>query len=181
MKLSRFLLLLPLLSFSKCPMEPAPQFSLPPATTEGANTMGFMVDGRTWGNYDGSYDGSSAPMAYYNRQSGQFSLEARLYAKDVNEAFSLSIDSLRQAGTFPTTYRAEPGATYRAVRNLAFSANGSADIYSSQERGSVGSITISRLDTVQRIVAGTFSGNLYRSGSRSKSVSISEGRFDLHY
>jgi len=183
MKVLRLLLLLPLMSMTRCALEPAPPFTLPAATTEGANTMGLVVNGRTWRSFDGEYGGGIDGNLHgrYNHASGHFELDAWLRAKDISESFDLTLDSLWQPGTYATTYRRESAATLRGTRALMFRANDSDEPYSTQERGSAGSITITRLDTVQRIVSGTFSGNLYRPGTRTKSVSITDGRFDLHY
>jgi len=183
MKALRLLLLLPLMSMTRCVLEPAPPFTLPAPTTEGANTMGLVVDGRTWRNFDGEFGGGidGNLQGRYDRASGYFELNAWLRAKDISESFGLMLDSLRQPGTHPITYRPEPGASLRGMRTLIFRANDSDEPYTTQERGSAGSITITRLDTVQRIVSGTFSGNLFRSGTRTKSVSITDGRFDLRY
>lgn len=183
MRVLRLLVLLPLMGMTRCALEPAPPFTLPAPTAEGANTMGLVVDGRTWRSFDGEYGGGIDGNLHgrYDHASGRFELEAWLRAKDISEWFNLELDSLRQPGTYATTYRPESGAALRSTRALTFLASDAAEPYSSQERGSTGSITITRLDTVQRIVSGTFSGNLIRTGTRTKSVSIADGRFDLRY
>jgi hypothetical protein len=183
LKAIRLLLLLPLMSMTRCAIEPAPPFTLPAITSEGANTFGLKVNGRTWRNFDGEFGGRSDGNLYgrYDRRSGSFELNAQLVAKDIDESFMLQVDSLRQPGTYVTTYPPDLVGRSYAVRRLSFRANEENLPYVSEERGSVGSITITALDTVQHIVSGTFSGTLNRTGARTQSVNITEGRFDLRY
>lgn len=183
MKALRLLLLLPLMSMTRCATEPAPDFVLPAATTEGANTFGLVVNGRVWRNFDGEFGqrGNGNLFGSYDRKSGRFALTAMLEAKDLSESFTLIVDSLRVPGMYATTYPIEVGQALRATRSLQFRANDVNEPYRTEERGGSGSITISLVDTVQRIVSGTFSGSLIRSGTRTKSTTITDGRFDVRY
>lgn len=186
MKLCHLLLLLPLLGMKKCEREPAPAFKLPPATQSGANTFGFVIDSRVWQNYGWlpyTAGQSDNLRATYSPRYGSknFSLNAGQIARDAYENFYLSIDSLTSTGTYQASKIPRPGANVRAERGFTFENKETQTVYSYLYKGSTATITISKLDTIQHIIAGTFEGRLRTGNDSTKLVRITEGRFDVRY
>lgn len=180
--LSLFLLL------AACNAEsPEPEFELTPATQIGANTLSFRVNGRVWQPYGrrcfgfGGGPCIEVPLdAYYNSKRGQFIITAFLTTSKRGENFGLSCDSLFQTGIFVipprgTKYRARSGGiSYGLAQQSGDPTYNSFD--PSRTR-----IEIARLDTIARVISGTFEGYLQGTIDRSQSVTISEGRFDVKY
>lgn len=186
MKAYHLLLLLPLLAMKKCEREPAPVFKLPPATQSGANTFGFIIDGRVWQNYGWlpyTAGQSDNLRASYSPRYGSknFSLNAGQIARDTYENFYLSIDSLTSIGTYRASKAPLPGANVRAERGFVFENQETQTVYSYLHKGSTATITITKLDTIQHIIAGTFEGILRTGNDSTKLVHITEGRFDVLY
>ena len=183
---NRYLLLLslvPLLGMSKCEKEPAPEFTLPPPTQTGANTMGFMVNGRAWQSYGvrctlAGCD-TNRIRSEFSKRGLYFTLNAGQTARDVDEFFRLALDSITRAGTF-RAFTNQPGAPYRASRSLNFADELTRDYYSTT-RPSSATFVITRADTIQRILSGTFEGTLRNLVDSTKSVTITNGRFDVRY
>ena len=184
-KYYRLLLLLPLLGMKKCEREPSPIFTLPPVTQEGANTLGFVVDGRVWRNYGWlpytSGESDNLRALYSSRSSTNFTLYAGQISRDVYENFSLSMDSLAGVGTYQLTRKLVHGANRRVIQGLTFSRPETSESYGYPAAGSPATITITRLDTAQHIIAGTFTGTLKSLADTTKAVRITEGRFDVKY
>lgn len=178
------LLLLPLLGMRSCEKEPAPSFSLPPATQIGANTFGFVVGGRVWQNYGirCTYFGCDTNKVHSNfsKYYRRFELEAALTARNVDEHFSILIDSIAGPGTYLSA-RNPAGAVYRAQRDMLLTNETTRQSYSTDRPGS-GTFIITRLDTAKHIISGVFEGNLQNTTLGSNdSATITDGRFDIHY
>ena len=156
-------------------------FSLTPATQTGTNTLSFRVEGRVFQPYGRRCFGfAGGPcideplIIHYKPKRGSLDIDAFLTAKDRSEDFSLSCDSVFKPGVVgaqqPRSY-SSAGLGYSSNRENFGTANPARTI-----------ITITRLDTVAHIIAGTFEGELqdYLIGS-SKVVHITDGRFDVLY
>ncbi|MFC6223517.1 hypothetical protein ACFP2F_09715 [Hymenobacter artigasi] len=186
MKARYLLLLLPLLGMRKCEREPVPTFKLPAVTQDGANTMGFVIDGRVWQNYGWlpyTTGASDNLRATYSPRYGSknFSLNAGQIARDVYENFYLSIDSLTSIGTYQASKNRLLGVSVRAERGFVFENKESQTVYSYLYKGSTATIVIAKLDTVEHIIAGTFEGTLRQGNDSTKLVRITDGRFDVRY
>ena len=183
------LLLLPLLGMKKCESEPEPVFTLPAVTQSGANTCGFEVDGRVWITYGVTcYYGAGGCaanklLAGYDTRNRAFYLNTWLTTPKRRESFSLRFDSLKRIGTYQLNADLVPQTSIRAVRSLIFTDESEAvkGYYNLPQKGGKASITITKLDTVQRIVAGTFGGTFQQSLDTTKQVRITAGRFDVKY
>lgn len=125
MKIYRFslLLLLPLLGMKKCERDVAPTFTLPPTTQTGANTIGFVVDGRVWRNHGWlPYTAAESDNIRNSYVSfARFDLSAGQIDRNRYESFHLYLDSLVSVGTYEVNTNVVPGATRRAERVLIFS------------------------------------------------------------
>ena len=185
----RLLLLLPLLGMmKKCEPEPAPAFTLPPATQTGTNTLGFMVDGRVWQNYGwlphSASESANLTSAYFPvGSSPSFRLSAGQYARNVYELLYVELDNLQRAGTYQSSATPVPGNSPPTLRSMVFTDENTNTTYSSEIAGrtNLATFTITRLDTAQHIIAGTFTGTLKNQVDTTKTVQITEGRFDVKY
>ena len=153
-----------------------PDDQLPPATQTGANTFGCLLNGQPWtpsGNsgvpnflvtYDPQYlDGALQAKTYRYTGPKQDMLQGIVFgAAHVNRAgvynFELKggngVNYIDNSQLSPCNYYGEPPTlTYRK-----------------------GTLTITRLDLQQGIIAGTFAFTLYQPGCDS--VRVTQGRFD---
>lgn len=161
-----------------------PQTALPPATTIGAETLGFSLDGSAWlpagqrcGIY-GCFDNKVEASSYVANGRRQLLLTADRTDGGRNESFLLQLDSLAGPGVYRTNSGC-PGATGgEAGTKLYFANSRQSQQYQSQP--GTATITITKVDTVQNIVSGTFEGQL-NSLSGAGTVQVSSGRFDVLY
>ncbi|RYU79955.1 hypothetical protein [Hymenobacter persicinus] len=194
MKLLCLLLLPALLVFQSCKKEESdPKFSLPPATQTGANTLGFEVDGRVWVNYGKRcYSLTGNGRCLENTVKATMSIDngvrtlsvwAGFTAEGYDENFNLTIDTLRGPGVYVTgksRYKPLPNAVIPPSNGLFLSANDGAYQYISQLQKPT-HITVTRVDYAQRIISGTFEGQLEDGRPPGKYVTIQYGRFDIAY
>lgn len=169
-------LLLSQCRFGNKQADPQPAKMLPPLTQQGLNTVGFLVNDSVWlpqGNWTSTRLGG-----YYRYGSfvlfGNYSVG--LEAKDP-QSFGMTVGDARRG----------PG-TYSLHVPLGVALGGRTSSAGFSRRGKrfetdakhPGTITITRLDSVQRIVSGTFEFTPIDRLS-GDSVRIQQGRFDLQY
>ena len=179
MKTTTYLLLLSALLLTQCQLfkkdSPAPAEQLPAATQEGKNTFGCLVNGQAWtpkgntgrSNYRVNYDPSYA--------KGTLNVVAyRVRSKDENDQqyIGFSSDSLSKTGTYLINKRGRYKASFNdwlkeCDYNFVFS---DSTVYTS------GSLTITRLDMTNGIIAGTFEFTLSKPGCDT--IRVTQGRFD---
>lgn len=160
------------------------KFGLPEKTQTGQNTIGFKVNGQVWVKYGkhctflmgGCRENPS--IIYRPSNNGDIIFYSdRILKKD---------GKIHTDDTFGF-YKYKDFAT-STTHNIKYIKNYS-DVYLSDEISgkSYGCIpsretmhfTISRLDTVAKVLAGEFSGVLFNRASLKDSIIISDGRFDL--
>lgn len=169
MSFSRLLSLGTLLLFSQCKRATAPQPLtpvLPPVTQAGLNTLGFRVDGAVW-LPKGSFN-FPAYKAHYSGHTFWISSNRLLDGKLTG--FGLFIKPVAGTGSYDLQERPGVGTSYSTDNNDSFNVL----------QAGAGSVQITRLDSVQRIVAGTFACTMV-SPTSGKTVNITDGRFDLSY
>jgi hypothetical protein len=186
-------LLLPVsLGLVGCPAAtPEPALTLPPVTTTGANTLGFRLDGRVWLTYGQSclFGGKCYPNQLLASSSAlpggrrTLVLTTTLSTSHYQEDFTLRLDSVRGPGVYACTPLVN-GGTSPAATGFSLQDNkvvdGAQRDYAST-RQSANRITLTRVDTVQHIMSGTFEGQLINLGSPSTTRVVSQGRFDVTY
>ncbi|GAB3839923.1 hypothetical protein [Hymenobacter jeollabukensis] len=162
-----------------------PQSDLPAATATGAETLGFRVDGAAWvpaGQRCGIYGCADNRVEASSHLSGRrrfLLLTAARTDGSRNESFVLQIDSLAGPGVYRAT-AGGPGATGgESGTKLYFTDSRRGRQYQSQP--GTASITITAIDTVRDLVAGTFEGQLPSLRAGEPAVQISSGRFDVLY
>lgn len=162
-----------------------PQDELPPATASGAETLGFRLGEQAWlpaGQRCGIYgcaDNRVEASSYVLNGRRRLLVTAARTDGGRNEAFVLQLDSL----TGPGVYRATaggPGATGgESGTKLYFTDSRRGRQY--QSWPGTATITITAVDTVRNIVAGTFDGRLESLSTGEAPVTLSSGRFDVLY
>ena len=170
---------------------PEPTFTLPASTAVGANTLGFEVDGRVWVNYGRAcfglfggrcQDNVLRAQSHTFRGVRRLSISAGLLTPRHQEDFSLSIDTLRGLGTYlagPPPASLPAGAVATGANGISLTEGRLRQSFVS--RANATRIVLTRVDTLHRIVSGTFEGRLEDGFHPGNYVAIHNGRFDMTY
>jgi hypothetical protein len=154
-------------NFNNTPSTPKPD-ELPPATEEGKNTFGCLVNGQVW-----LIKGNPA-LNLYNCQyiNGRFNLGIthETLDKTVNQTFIISCQNGVYLGPFSLTKFPENGARF-ADYNSNFDFR--------NYNNNPGLLNITKIDTLKRIIAGTFEMNMINQ--KFDTIHITQGRFDMKY
>jgi hypothetical protein len=164
-----FLLILLSLTSVKCSKQ-SQEDQLPPITTTGANTFGCKVDGKVWLPY-GAWNINALTV---NENIKNYSINGvQIYASNrKNQALSdvdITLKGINVIGNYKIYNYLNTGLLY---------SDGS---ISYEPFDTFGIVNISRFDTTAKIISGTFSFIGYTDHTHTKQVSITDGRFDLHY
>lgn len=168
-------LLLSCLLFAGCKKEIT---ALPPETQTGANTFGAKINGAFW-----------VPQGFGALPANDI-LEARMIGNDV-------IINARNFSSSPTETEFEmrikgvtaPG-TYLFNTTVNHPSNNASYVYYVKRRinplnewltsaSSTGSVTITRVDTVNLVVSGTFQFDMLNIDNDPEPLAVTEGRFDV--
>jgi len=166
-----------LLSSSQCKKNKSDAdyvYGLPPATQQGKNTLGFLLNGEPW-----------TPKAYRNRanlsididfsyNNGIFSISAYDFSSTVAQQFIIGIrDSLNFLNApFKLNLNRE------SLYSVSF--NTSCDYFNQlDDVSSSGILNLTKLDKTQKIISGTFNATLSKPGCET--IQITQGRFDMKY
>lgn len=164
------------LTFISCKKEVE---ELPAATQTGANTFGLKMDGKLW--VPQSFIGINAPVleAQYTGL-GDLRIKAMNFASEPTETeFVIYVKNAAGPGVFPLNQSTDiyPNASashaYHVVRRLHPLNEW---ITGPQHTGTV---TITRLDLVNRIVSGTFEFTAGSMDNSAAAITVTDGRFDV--
>lgn len=171
---SLFLLTIILLCSIACRKHKLDTNGLPPVTQEGKNTLGFLLNGKTWtpkgfnGNpnmsiyYDPAYrNGTLNIYCYYLPNSGS----------NERQSFTIAGDSIQSIGRLSFGLH-DFAVVFRD--NFHFKCD-----YNSNDSTVIASgyCNITKLDKVKGIFSGIFSFTLIKPGCDT--IRITEGRFDM--
>jgi hypothetical protein len=171
------------LGLSSCKKDPSPLEQLPAATQDGNNTAGWLLDGRAWvpasstisigppvsGSWQKTKGGHSLSVSF-----SQFSLE-----EDWGAGFFLP--NIRQPGTFVLHQApAITGGRFAASYGQYYHLRPGPRLSYYTDTDAPGQLIITRFDTVQNIVSGTFQMTPRLDGGGS-TVELKQGRFDVHF
>ncbi len=166
---------------ASCKKEPVNQLSLlPPATQNGANTLGCLVNGDAFVPKNGGlFSGPPIKCQYGFSEHGYiFSIgggSEDKYGSISSVAISTDSLSISEGETLPLTKSFTPGM---AFADYAGGNSVSVSSYTTNAYA-IGQLTITHLDSINLIVSGTFQFNAVdKSGD---TVRITNGRFDVHY
>lgn len=163
------------------PFDPYDYTVLPPATQEGKNTFGCKVNGEVWvprvdiRSFDPTRHAKIATL-YEKNGSGSGNVTCNLLDYDSKQ------DEWLQVSFGPTFFQTikncGPTVGVGALLNTS-----SGKWYSSKfHNSSDNCVNITRLDTVNNIVSGTFHFVLFRDSiNLNDKIVVSDGRFDMPY
>ncbi len=147
-----------LCSLSNCEKDPDPTPQLPPKTQEGKNTFGCLVNGQVWLPKGG---GLLIGLACDYSQGTLL-----INANNGNTDESIKINLLiNDTGMIEINGEQNQNIYYRKGLNYFYA-----------DSLSIGYLTITKLDTINKIIAGTFYFDAVKNTTRYE---IREGRFDL--
>ncbi len=138
---------------------------LPPATQTGANTIGFKVNGKNWVPKD---EAKFVTRPKANGGGGRLSI---LNTMEIGGA-QISTDDRIKSYFFIDLYDFTYSKTYSIISMNLDNKWGIA-------KGKPWKLEISKYDTTERIIAGTFS--FLGTAQDGSTVNITDGRFDIKY
>lgn len=155
---------------------------LPPITTTGENTFGFLKNGEVWTPYlpfSLFPPGSSKLSVIYKNESGEIELRAgrTIPERNINEDIFLYSDSIFEIGTY---HFISNHPLY--IRDMTFFIDNSESIEKRFLLTNIsdGELEISHYDTINYIISGMFNLILIDTINLD-SIQITEGRFDVKY
>ncbi|OGX89100.1 hypothetical protein BEN47_08220 [Hymenobacter lapidarius] len=199
------LLLAALLGLTRCnpQLAPVPEDKMPAATQTGANTAGCVVDGLTWvPRHNGQMmNGTPLPAidALWRKvRGGRHPLELTL-TKNIDDrthvhgetSLKLYVPDITGPGTFTFDQSANPSVVNgpTAYARFTFKRSPAQELLTGP--GAPGRLVVTRLDTVARVVSGTFeftpaevTSGLTGNGTPipgGKTARVTEGRFDCKF
>ncbi len=163
--------------FATCKKTPTSNNALPPATQEGKNTFGFLLNGKPWapqGNngtanlslyYDPNFSGGVFNLAAYNIISSSPRIRQRItmYGDSIQFPQKIILPNKNKFG-------------------ISFSNDVSACDYDTFDTSVIitgGYFDIQKLDKSKNIFSGEFELKIKKNGCED--VQISQGRFDMKY
>ena len=161
-----------ILFFDSCdPFESVKKEELPPATQEGKNTFGCLVNGRVWlprgnngkTNLDASYDPSY--------QNGSLDVGAYRIYDSVDQFIAIGGKNINTVGEYLFSSQSDAGALLNDKKTNCS--------YNDPDNIISGNLNITRLDVNGRIISGTFEFSLAKSDCDT--VKVTEGRFDMKF
>ncbi len=173
-KILIFICILTSFCFVKCEKDRTDVTGLPPATQEGKNTLGFLLNGEPWipqgvrgtANLSIDYDPG------YNQ--GIFSIVAYNFSIPISEQFIIGLKDSLNFMNAPIILNLSRESLYSISYNTPCGYfNQRSDVSSS------GSLTITKLDKLNHIISGKFNATLSKNGCPT--IQITEGRFDMRY
>jgi hypothetical protein len=158
--------------------QPEPELSLPPKTQEGRNTLGFKADGKVWVNYGEicnwfDCEENVVDGRLHKNADGSHTLVVAAYYNDKKKNISQQFSVMAKYVDAPGTYQVKREHDNFVSLVIDMSQN---NFY---QLGSSGfTLTITRLDTVNHILSGEFSGILQNYNDSTKTIPLTDGRFD---
>ncbi len=174
-----FIALASILLFIACKKEVD---ELPPATQTGANTFGAKIDGKFWVPAGfGPFPASDILTAHFVPGRDLY-IEAKNFASSPNETeITLFIKNATEPGVYHFNQSSDgPPSTavsyaYYVKRNITPENEWiTSNLYT-------GSVTITKIDTINRFVSGTFQFNALNMYNDPIPLSVTDGRFDVEY
>jgi len=183
MKKLLLIFLVSILLASSCKKNKSPEEQLPPETQTGAGTFGCLINGNVFLPKGDPLGGpiSSASYQYLNTSYSKgyfFSVSAKNTSTDFVKGISINTDSLtiQQGQTIVLEKYGKKGAA-----GAQFSIIGNDFIFHEYltTTSEIGELKITKLDSINRIVSGTFWYDAINSSGEK--VQVREGRFDMKY
>lgn len=162
---------------ASCRKNKADNKGLPPATQEGKNTLGFLLNGQPWTPQGFNGTANLSIDVDFGFNQGVFGIAAyRILSSNNREYFGIGIKDSLNFLTVPSTL---PMNKY-SIANSRFSTNACDMSFYDTTVVRSGNLNITKFDKVNRIISGTFNSILYEP-SCGDTIRITQGRFDLKF
>ncbi len=166
-----------------CKKEPTELDRLPDPSQEGRATAGWLLDGKAQVPARSSISTGPPVNGYWEKTKGGRSLGLSFHqlSKDEDWGVSFFLPNIRQTGTF--LLDRVPAIT-SGLNNAGYGhyyqsrPDPQLNCYTGPD--APGQLVITRFDTVQNVVSGTFEMTPREDGGGA-TVSVTHGRFDLHF
>lgn len=177
--LSIIFLLLFSLIFTTCKKDLTKNATLPPATQEGKNTIGFTIDGEVWvpyyncrfmGNPCGELQASYGTMGGASQNGIGFSFTRVKNGKTSSLIFSSPFATITSIGEKIDSI----GITF-----LAENMNGNNGYFTGPLSGS--KFIITKFDSSSEVISGEFQFILLEQNGSGKRLVLKDGRFDFKF
>lgn len=153
---------------------------LPEATQTGANTFGLKLNGNYWVPQHFGITNTGTILEARFTGLGDFVLNARNFASEPKESeFNIYIKNMSTTGTYQLN----------ANTNIYPNQSGSYAYYLKREINPLnewitsskytGTVTITKRDTINHIVSGTFEFTAGSIDSSASPITVTDGRFDV--
>jgi hypothetical protein len=154
---------------------------LPPATDTGSNTFGAKVNGNLW-KPQGFGPFPANDILEATIAGDDIQIWARNFASSPNETeFYLLIKDMTGPGTYPLNADI-PAHPYRGVSYGYYVKRNFTPLNEwSTSASYTGSITVTKFDRTNKIIAGTFQFNAINMYNTPEPLTVTEGRFDVKY
>ena len=185
-------LLAAVLSLTQCQKNGGyPDYPMPPVTQTGANTAGCYVDGHLWvANYYAPPVGStSTPVGatWRNHHQKGPSIQVGMIKTIADESdvhndtdISLTVAGVDRPGTYVLDQApAYPGFPFNSAGSFFFTQKSPVQKFVTGP-GFTGKVVVTRLDTVARVVSGTFEFT-GRQDATGATVRVTGGQFDATF
>ena len=170
------LLLAALLGLCQCkhsdPGPARPEDQLPPATQTGAHTFGCLLNSQPW-----TPGGSVGPLNYRliydpGYAGGDLEIRAYRYVESLKDTqyFLITGAPINKTGTYPLDGKIAGVYYSSGIKGSCYEYDNTPGLTMS------GQLIVSRLDTKQGIVSGTFHFKLWQPGCDT--IKVTQGRFD---
>lgn len=149
---------------------------LPPATQEGKNTCGFLVNGKVWLPKGRVGNGEPNLKWWYDPgyRNGTFNINGFRYDDKEGSmftGFSIGVSNVKGIGTYKLNYD-------QAAKAMFSDYNKNCIYYSEDTIANHNSyLNITTFDLQKGIIAGTFQYTLYKPGCDT--IKVTNGRFDI--
>ena len=153
------------------------ELGLPPITQTGANKLGFLLNGQPW--TPKGHVGMSANLSLdidFGYKNGIFGINAYKYVSATEkDVFIIGVTDSLNFLQVPIQLSLNNTSLY----GISFT-NNQCDYFNQiSDVQSSGILIITKLDKINRIIAGTFNAKLYEPGCDT--IKITDGRFDMKF
>ena len=163
-----------LLLFTTCRKNKTDQNDLPPATQTGKNTLGFMLNGEPWKPQGVRGTGNLSIDFDFGFKQGIFGIVAYNFIPTNSEQLTIGVRDSLNFMNAPFTITLNKNSLYV----ISFSKD--CEYFSTlTDVESSGTLTVSKLDKTNRIIAATFNATLSKNGCET--IKITDGRFDMKF
>lgn len=150
---------------------------LPPITQEGKNTFGCKINGEVWVPYY-KCGGTGNPCG--ELYSDMFKLSQNQVPLEIHIAAGQRVNNIESYFSLESPLFNGIFTTGNKIDSIDFEYRKGLIQYNEiPGMGATNNIIITKLDTINKIISGTFGAVLYKS--LTDSVKITEGRFDLKF